>query len=78
MRVTLRCLEAGMYEIQLDGQHLDGPVLLLAENIGWRYAVKGTWDVRSHRSFGAARAWLATPDGRAWLDQLPRAEAGAR
>ena len=52
---------------------------LLQGNVGWElcWAQSGTGEATTARRFDTfrdAKAWLATADGLAWLDQLPRAE----
>lgn len=73
MTATLHRIEAGSYEVRRDGARLAGPVLLLATYVGWDFVVAGQRQGR-HRSFGAAKAWLATDEGRTWLATLQAAE----
>lgn len=72
-RVTLRCEEAGMYSLHSPGVRWVGPVLLLAGHVGWRYTVGGVGHPLSHPTFAAARLWLASDAGRAWVAALPTA-----
>jgi hypothetical protein len=69
---SLHRIEAGSYEVRRDGVKLTGPVLLLQAYAGWDLVVGGVHQVR-HRSYGAGRAWLATPEGVEWLAALPAA-----
>jgi hypothetical protein len=80
VRVSLRCLEAGMYEVQRGLERYAGTLLLLQRNSGWELvfrpndpgqAVLGKV-AEGFDTFRAARAWLATRDGQEWLDQLPK------
>lgn len=73
-RVTLERREAGVYAVLRDGARLAGPVLLIADYVGWRFHVGVVDESWSHRTFRSALAWLATDDGRAWVAALPAAE----
>ena len=71
MNVTLRCLEAGMYEVRRGPCGFEPKVTLLAAYVGWD-VLHGSALVGTHRSWGEARVWLNGPDGQRFLDQCEK------
>ena len=80
MTVVIRCVDFGVYDIRQTRQRYTRPVTLERDHKhggDWQLydGPHGAW---RFTTFAEAKAWLNGPDGPAWLDQLPRAEAGAR
>lgn len=77
MTVTIRCVDFGVYDIRQIGQHYTRPVTLERDGNDWQLH-DGPHESWRFTTFAEAKAWLNGPDGLAWLNQLPRAEAEAR
>ena len=75
MNVTMRCLEFGVYDVRA-GRRFTQPVRLRKGDTDWQLfdGDHGCW---RFTTFAEAKTWLNGVDGRAWLDQLPRAEVTA-
>lgn len=80
MSVTIRCVDFGVYDIRQTGQRYTRPVRLERDGKDWQLLATTGAGARCWRftTFAEAKTWLLSADGEAFLDALPRAEAGAR
>ena len=74
--VTIRCLAFGVYDVRA-GRRFTRPVHLRKGERDWQL-LDGDHGCWRFTTFAEAKAWLNGADGETWLEQLPRAEAGAR